>query len=146
MSEDPFLTRPLAEVLLEAKHLLSDMMSWTQYAQARDTRGRSVRPNHPDACQWDIEGAVARFSNDMGILPLAAMYALDRVSVQLFGHVCPWKEESAMWAYGKHREDLIDMFEDQALERVVEVNDYLGYREVHQVLDGAILLALKERL
>lgn len=144
MDEDPFLEQPLVEALKDARNLLSDIYRWTQNARARDIQGNSVQPASPRAMVWDVEGAVALYSNTRGFLPLSAIVILDRASVQLFGDVRPWAKESALWAMGQHRDDLIKMFREIPLERVVEVNDVLGHAAVLLVLDRAIELAVQE--
>ena len=140
MDDDPHLEQPLLGALLDAKALLLDKHKWTERAQARNALRKHVRPSSPEAVWWDIEGAVALYSNTRGIFPVSAMRLLDSVSRELFGHVHPFAEEAALWGRGRGQDALIDDLMAATLDRVVEVNDYLGYDAAMQVLNRAIEL------
>lgn len=80
-SFQPELTRGRApvEIFGMVRLLLNDEILWTRQALARDVHGRPVRPNHPDAVCWCVEGAIAFVANDRGVVPPFFMQYMDLV-------------------------------------------------------------------
>jgi hypothetical protein len=74
-----------AEVLRAAHWLLSNPNCLVVGHRAVDDQGRRVRPEHPSAVAWDLEGAVARASNPWGILCPMFIQLLDQLIVDVFG-------------------------------------------------------------
>lgn len=69
-------------VLRRAKEILQEPEQWTPRARALDVRGSWVRPDHPTATRWCIEGAVSLACNKFGILPPYFMVVLDRAAME----------------------------------------------------------------
>lgn len=76
-----FLTavKPIATILRDAKALISDERNWTRGTPAVDRDGASVQADAPEACGWDVCGAVIRHSGSQ-----AAFGFLRSVSLELF--------------------------------------------------------------
>lgn len=49
--------------LTEARDLISDRKRWCQGSRAKDTHGRIVEPNSPDAVKWCATGAICKVLN-----------------------------------------------------------------------------------
>lgn len=64
-------------ILRRARERISDPARWTTAAPARNAQGQWRKPHEPDACCWDIEGAIAIECNPYGILPPFFMRLLD---------------------------------------------------------------------
>lgn len=133
--------RQLSDIFRIARIILSHRELWTQKAQAKNFLGRPVRPLSSAAVRWDVEGAVALALG--GPIPMEVLQFLDSVSSKLYGSIHPFEHEKALWAHGVLKKDLEKAFKEMTLERVVEVNDTLGYDAVMCVLDKAIELALE---
>lgn len=93
-----------------ARALISDSRLWTQGARARTELGRKVRPNHPEACQWSIAGALAVASNSMGLTPPALLQYMDQCAqhwglVSNYTEIDKYGEVHVVW-------DTIDDFND----------------------------------
>jgi|SRR5688572_5578872 len=72
-------------VLGGALELLSDQDRWTQKAHARDQCGNPVKPIEPSACCWCLLGAVARSSNEFGIIPPQVLRYLTEMMYYYYG-------------------------------------------------------------
>lgn len=66
------------QILQETRNLLQDKCRWTTGARARNSLGRAVKVEDPEATSWSIEGAVARVCNPYGITPISILRLLDR--------------------------------------------------------------------
>lgn len=82
------MQRPANEILRIARILLSDPILWAQGARARDVNGVRVKPHHPRAACWSVNGAIAIASNPWGITPPPLLRLLDGI-VREWGLVQP---------------------------------------------------------
>jgi hypothetical protein len=69
----------LQQILHGTYARLSREGSWTIHATARTASGRQVRPVHPEACCWSIEGAIAIQCNQFGYCPPWVLRWLDHL-------------------------------------------------------------------
>ena len=61
---------------VKVHELLENPDNWTQHAFGRDADGNNIDPRKPEACKWDIVGAVNRCYHDEEIDEiLARLYA-----------------------------------------------------------------------
>lgn len=116
------MVRPANEILRIARILLSDITLWTQNAHARDELGQRVKPNHPAAVCWSINGAIAIASNPYGITPPSIHRLLDSI-VREWGMVQPLFQEGG-----------VEIWEDSD-----DFNDQRPHRFILALLDEAIL-------
>jgi len=72
-----------SDTIRAARMLISDGRLWTQGARARTTKGYKCAPNHYEATQWSMNGAIAVVSNPYGITPVAIMQQLDWLAMHL---------------------------------------------------------------
>jgi len=72
------------DILRRARERISDSDKWTVMAPARNAQGQWRKPHEPDACRWDIQGAIAIECNPHGILPPFFMQLLDTM-VSVYG-------------------------------------------------------------
>lgn len=100
------------QILSRAKALIFDERNWCQGAQARDLEGRKVRINDPSATSWDIEGAIGKVSNDLGVVPPLIFKFLDNL-------VCDFEsvDEDVGWYNDRYNHFNILQFMDQAIKR-----------------------------
>jgi hypothetical protein len=88
------------QILGGVRSLLRDEGRWCQQAQARDSVGRTVRTHSPDAAAWSIEGAVARSSNNVGIVPPSMLGLLDQMVIDFLGlgtEAGIWEDRDVSW-------------------------------------------------
>ena len=84
---DAFLTvcsaltshKPLWVIIEKAYIFLRDQSNWCQGAQALNARCEKVRINSPSAIAWSVEGALGKFSNNLGIVPPVLLSYMDRL-------------------------------------------------------------------
>lgn len=60
----------LADDLRAAKKVIDTPEKWTKEAMARDSDGRIVFANSPDACRWCAAGAVERAAPDLNSMAM----------------------------------------------------------------------------
>jgi hypothetical protein len=70
------MTVTVKEVLIAARKLIEDPKNWTQGVCARSKRGREVDYYSPLACKWCSVGALAKSSDNNGVLFNKAKEAL----------------------------------------------------------------------
>ena len=68
----------IIKALQEVRKLLRNDVYWTRHESARDANGKFCRPDSPKACQWCLEGAVVRVTNDDTYLRIQVIDALDQ--------------------------------------------------------------------
>jgi hypothetical protein len=85
--------RPLNDVLRDARELLSVEDRWVQNALAvsvaryYDPRNYTpsltrVKPTDPEAARWCLLGAVAKYSNAIGLVPPSTLQYLDHLATR----------------------------------------------------------------
>jgi hypothetical protein len=71
----------IKKALIEARALIEDSKHWTQGANARDSYGRIIMQNSPNACLFCANGALLKICQDT--LPIAHVISyLDREIVE----------------------------------------------------------------
>lgn len=75
----------LSQILRKTIALLEDPARWTTEALARDASGERVSIADPSAVMFSIEGALARASNDVGVVPPAILHVLDQELLDYLG-------------------------------------------------------------
>lgn len=108
------------QILGDVRSLLHDEECWCQQAQARDLKGRTVRTHSPDAAAWSIEGAVAKYSNNVGVVPPSMLGLLDQMVIDFLGfgtEVGIWEDRDVSW--------FNDNFDHAS---VLDFLDYVGER------------------
>ena len=83
------MKRSPLETLRIVRKFLEDPEVWTQGARARDAIGQRVKPHHPSAVRWSLNGAIAIASNEWGITPPQLLQLLDDI-VREWGAVEPF--------------------------------------------------------
>lgn len=98
-----------SQTLLHVHALLSDKSRWARGARARDIYGNNVKPHHPEAVAWSINGALAYFSNDLGMTPVAMLQWLDSYVIHLgLAVVVGAVDEDLACAYYQNVDDVND--------------------------------------
>ena len=95
--------------------------AWCQKALARDHGGHPVRPNDPRVEALSIEGAVARCSNKVGIVPPSMMRLLDQMVIDFLSlgtEVGIWEDRDVSWFNDNFDHASVLEFLDYVLERL----------------------------
>lgn len=95
---------------------------WTSEATARTASGRQVKPAHPDACCWNIEGAIAIQCNQYGFCPPWVLRWLDDL----------------LKTHRAHINEALGLHPDSVFDNIGELNDAVQREHVLTFLMFAI--------
>lgn len=71
-----FCHEHIIQILQEARSYIA--RGWCAYAYARDTNCSPINPTTPDACCWDIRGALYKANHQLGFTYQTALYVTAR--------------------------------------------------------------------
>lgn len=126
VADTPRLTggRSYKQVLADARSLLDEEGRWTQGTFARAELGVPVKPIDPTARCWCLLGAVARCSNEYGIIPPQLLNYLTESVHARFGFV-----EHELYTDGTPIPRFVT---------IGDMNDYLDHAGIIAFLDECI--------